>query len=280
MAIIPEIFTYSVTAIGVRNDNILWIGTGFFASRKIDTEGNAVPMLITNRHVVENKNSIVLRFRKSGLEKVEMVDAPLIENGKKLYYLHPNKDIDIAVLPLNAQFITENNLFFSAFDIDDHAMTSEELRNEGVDEGSLIYMLGFPMGLVNSNSTLPICRLGCIARMSAIQLLESYNILADIQNFPGNSGSPIVSRPEFVSIEGTKSLNRSVLIGIVHSYIPYREKLVNQQTNQVVELRSENSGIALVHPVEFIREVVDLFQKPFTQETKTSELNDIQKVEK
>ena len=33
------------------------------------------------------------------------------------------------------------------------------------------------------------------------------------------------------------------------------------QTQNVVEIRSENSGIALMHPVEFIREVIDLFYK-------------------
>lgn len=46
-----------------------------------------------------------------------------------------------------------------------------------------------------------------------------------------------------------------------HAYIPYQEQLVNMQTQNVVEIRSENSGIALMHPVEFIREVIDLFYK-------------------
>lgn len=153
---------------------------------------------------------------------------------------------------MNGKFITDNNIDFAAFDIDKHAMASEELRHEGVDEGTLIHMLGFPMGLVNINDDLPICCLGCIARIRAAQIIESHNIFADIQSFPGNSGSPIVTRPEIVSKEGTKSLNKSVLVGIVHSYIPYRENLINSQTQQVVEIRSEKSGIALIHPVEFI----------------------------
>ena len=46
-------------------------------------------------------------------------------------------------------------------------------------------------------------------------------------------------------------------MGIVHSYIPYREKLINSQTNEVVEVRSENSGIANMHPVEYIRDIID-----------------------
>ena len=50
-------------------------------------------------------------------------------------------------------------------------------------------------------------------------------------------------------------------MGIIHAYIPYQESLVNSQTNRVVEIRSENSGIALMHPVEYIREVIDMYYK-------------------
>ena len=71
------------------------------------------------------------------------------------------------------------------------------------------------------------------------------------------SGSPIVIRPELMSIKGTKSLERAALIGIVHSYIPYQENLINSQTKRVVEVRSENSGIAYVHPIEYVKDIID-----------------------
>ena len=268
MAIIPEIYKKAVTSIGTRTkDGVKWIGTGFFAIRTVDAEGNGRPFLVTNRHVLKDEKTIVLRLRKKDSEAFDTVDVNILDNEKELYYTHPNEKIDIAILPLNGSFFVKNHLDYSAFDIDGHAMDSVTLRQEGVDEGSLIHMLGFPMGLVNVNSTLPICRLGCVARMSDAQIAETQNILVDIQNFPGNSGSPIVTRPEFVSISGTKSLNKSVLLGIVHSYIPYQESLMNTQTRQVVEIRSENSGIAKVHPVELIREVVDLFAKQYSEET-------------
>lgn len=263
MAIIPEFYINAVISIGKRNaTEISWMGTGFFILRKIDKKGNVCPMFVTNKHVLVNQSSIVLRLRKKNSGILDIIDVPICKGEKKQYYQHPNEKIDIAVIPLDGKFISYNDIDFAAFDIDEQAMASEQLRQEGVDEGTLIHMLGFPMGLVNINDNLPICRLGCIARISEAQIQESYNILADIQNFPGNSGSPIVTRPELVSIEGTKSLNKSVLVGIVHSYIPYSESLINSQTQQIVEIRSENSGIALVHPVEFIREVVDEIVKP------------------
>lgn len=119
-------------------------------------------------------------------------------------------------------------------------------------------MLGYPMGLVNVDSTVPICRSGCVARIDENEIATKKKILLDIQNFPGNSGSPIISKPELVGIGGTPVLNKSVLIGIVSGYLPYEEQLMNTQTKKVVEIRSENSGIAVANPVEFIREVMDM----------------------
>ena len=258
MAIIPSAYLDAVVSIGVRkNSKINWIGTGFFVVRRTSKDGSGQPFLVTNRHVLMDTDRIVIRMKERNTERLRELEANLVDNGNKLYIVHSNPNVDVAVLPLNGSFIEQNNLEFPYFDIDENALTSSELFDRGVDEGALVYMLGFPMGLVNVSSNLPICRLGCVARLSKEQIFESLNFLVDIQNFPGNSGSPIITRPEIISINGTKSLNQSVLIGIVHSYIPYRESLINSQTKEVVEIRSENSGLANVHPVEFILELID-----------------------
>ncbi|MBO5630419.1 MAG: trypsin-like peptidase domain-containing protein [Aeriscardovia sp.] len=261
MALIPRQFIDSVVSIGSRNsdNSISWFGTGFFVGRSIDDPNKVVPFLVTNKHVLQLSKQIVVRIKENDSERLIEMDVILEKDGLPSYKIHPQNDIDIAVLQLDASVILDKNLIFQGFNIDTQALSSVELREEGVDEGSLIYMLGFPMGLVNQTSNLPLCRLGCIARMSEAQINENHNILVDVQNFPGNSGSPIVLRPDTSAIIGTKSLNRSVLVGIIHSYIPYQEQLVNSQTRRVVEVRSENSGIANAHPVEYIRDVIDMY---------------------
>ena len=262
MAIIPHKYLDSVVSIGTKDSNgkINWFGTGFFVHRLIDKEKHAaIPFLISNKHVLEGVNSVIIRMIKRGTHDLEEVSVPLKgSDGKEIYKCHSTADI--AVMPFPSDIIINNNLEFNSFDIDSESMTSVELRDNGVEEGGLLYMLGYPMGLVNAGSGSPICRLGCVARISEAQISEKKNILVDIQNFPGNSGSPIVNRPEVVSLNGTKCLEKCVLVGIVHSYIPYQETLLNTQTKQIVEVRSENSGLANVHPVEFIREVVDVIQ--------------------
>ena len=261
MSIIPSAFLNAVTPIGIRvNQSVTWVGTGFFVTRRVNAKGDAKPFLITNKHVVKGHKSIVVKMRKRDDSSLNELDAPLDNANGPIYKLHKEGSIDIAVIPLNANYIMENKYDFPAFDIDENAMSSFELRDNGVDEGSLIHMLGYPMGLVNVQSMLPICRLGCIARISEEQVKEQRNIMVDIQNFPGNSGSPVLLRPDIVSIKGTRNLTRCVLLGIIHSYLPYRETLIYSQTKETVEIRSENSGIAYAHPVEYIREIIDEIQ--------------------
>lgn len=257
MALIPKIYIDAVVSIGLRqtNDSIAWIGTGFFVHRRINDK-EVLPFLVSNKHIFEGKSCVVIRMRETQENKLVLKDVSLSDCRVHTF-------ADIAAVMLSGTTITQQHLKFSSFDIDGNSFSSFELRDNGVDEGSLVYMLGFPMGLVNVNSELPICRMGCIARISEEQIAESHDALLDIQNFPGNSGSPIVSKPEFIGIQGTKILDRCVLIGIIHAYLPYRESLINSQTKEIVEVRSENSGLALMHPVEYIREVIDMyFKKP------------------
>lgn len=255
MALIPKIYIDAVVSIGLRqtNDSIAWIGTGFFVHRRINDK-EVLPFIVSNKHIFEGKSCVVIRMRETQENKLVLMDVLLSDCRVHTF-------ADIAAVMLSGTTITQQHLKFSSFDIDSNSFSSFELRDNGVDEGSLVYMLGFPMGLVNVNSELPICRMGCIARISEEQIAESHDALLDIQNFPGNSGSPIVSKPEFIGIQGTKILDRCVLIGIIHAYLPYRESLINSQTKEIVEVRSENCGLALMHPVEYIREVIDMYYK-------------------
>ena len=106
----------------------------------------------------------------------------------------------------------------------------------------------------------PICRLGCVSRVmdAFVRQNEHPTFLVDATVFPGNSGGPIISRPEIVSIAGTAHNNSANLIGILSSYISYEDTLVSQQTGKACMIQTENSGLTIVHPVDRIKEVVEL----------------------
>ena len=258
MSFLNEDFENTTTCIGVRqNGNVSWIGTGFFVIAPSKINANKYMFLVTNKHVIQGLDSIVIRAHLKD-NSIGIIDAPLIKNNKPIYTCHPNEKIDIAVVQLSAQYIQMSLNKIKAFDIDEQAYTAQDYLSSGGFEGSPVFMLGFPMKMIDDYSTTPICRSGCVARFKLDDIKHSYNFLLDIQNFPGNSGSPIISCPECVGLEGTKILTKSVLLGIVHRCINYKETLINTQTQEIVEIRSENSGLALAHPVDFIKEVIEL----------------------
>lgn len=258
MSLIPKFYMDAVASIGVRTkEKILWIGTGFFVIKEVG-ENQFQPFMVTNKHVIDGLNSVVIRLREKDTGELRCIDMPLMENANHLYSVHPDNKVDVAVVLLNGSYITQNNLQFSGFNIEKNAFSSKDFLKKGGNEGSFVYMLGYPMGLVNIGTNIPICRGGCIARIDPNEIEKEKVFLLDIQNFPGNSGSPIISKPEVIGIGDDPVLNQAVLIGIVHGYIPYEEQLINSQTQKVVEVRSENSGIAVANPVEFIREVIEI----------------------
>jgi len=67
----------------------------------------------------------------------------------------------------------------------------------------------------------------------------------------------VVLKPEIVSIEGTKTITRAALIGIITSYVPYKDIAISQQTGRIRITFEENSGLAAVLPADYIIEVVE-----------------------
>lgn len=264
MSLLNKEIENTIVAIGDSLNGVeRWFGTGFFVRKKAPDNGSYV-YLISNKHVLMNREKINIRVVLKN-NKVTTISVPLIINGKSLLSIHYNNNIDIAAVLLNGQFIDEQMEIIYTFDLDDDSFSSDEYVDNGGFEGSPIFMLGFPLGFIDEYSTTPICRMGCIARFKLDEIKNKFNFILDLQNFPGNSGSPIICCPENIGLQGTKMINKAALIGIIHSYIPYNEYLINSQTNHVAEIKTENSGLALAHPVEYIRDIVvnDLLKKGF-----------------
>ena len=263
MAIIPEFFLNAVVAIGVdqSKDEKHWIGTGFIVGRKeTDNPTLSTHYIVTNKHVIKNQKYVYVRFNSLGGSLVKDYRIDLYdEDGKKLFTPHPHEKTDVIALQILPQTLINDKSIWGSFDLEDHALTLDKMKTTGVQEGSLVYALGFPMDLVDPIKV-PICRLGCISRVSDAFLLKKKKpvFLVDAQTFPGNSGGPIISRPEYISIDGTPNNTSANLIGILSAYIPYRETLYSGQTGNARMIQEENSGLTVVHPVERIQEVVEL----------------------
>lgn len=264
MAIIPSFFSDATVALGVPTSfgKKHWIGTGFLVGRRESANTKAFTVyVITNKHVVHNKKRLYVRFNNITHNGVKDLPMKLVDDAGQLSFsTHPSENADVVAIQISPQIILDRGSSLHFFHLDGHAQTLAQMQKSGIDEGSLVYALGFPMNLVNDTVKAPICRLGCIARIADAFLnpTGSDSYLVDVDVFPGNSGGPIISRPESLSIKGTPHNSSALLIGILSAYLPYRDKLVSQQTGEVRMVQAENSGLTIVHPVDRIKEVVEL----------------------
>jgi hypothetical protein len=99
-------------------------------------------------------------------------------------------------------------------------------------------------------------RSGTLARVRDLLARTSKIFLVDAFVFPGNSGGPVILKPEAIAIEGTKAQIAPYLIGIVQAYVPYQDVAVSLQTGRPRVIFEENAGLAAVHPVDFIEETI------------------------
>lgn len=267
MALIPPFFMDCVVAIG--KDDIdnkgkkqkVWIATGFLYGQCIgknkDGENLYKTYLVTNRHVFENLSKIYLRFNPQSDEQAWDYNVNLLdENGSPSWIRHPNEDIDIALLRINFKTLIEHNIQANFFLSDNNTANIAKIKDMGITEGDFVFVLGFPMGLVGDYKNTVIVRNGTIARIRDAISKNAYEFLVDAFVFPGNSGGPVISKPEATAIKDTKSQNSANLIGIIKSYVPYQDIAISAQTRRPRVIFEENSGLASAHPVNFIEDIV------------------------
>lgn len=267
MALIPGFFLDCVVAIGVRIQNhISWIGTGFIVGIDKNEFGKTkhYTFLVTNKHILNNKTHILLRFNYA--EELKSKDYLIEfnskeEKGKFSWVGHDDKNIDIAVLKIDERIFEGEAAKLVYFHLDEHAMSVSDMLKEGVSEGDSVFFLGFPMGLVSDVKKYNhvVSRSASIARIRDVFNLERKDFIIDGNIMPGNSGGPVITRPELTAIPGTIPLNRSALIGVIKIYISYTDVAVSRQTGRERVRFEENSGLAVVETVDSIRSAIDAF---------------------
>lgn len=254
MAFIPAQFLEAVVAIGTSAPNgRRWIGTGFLYSRAAAGKGARHAFLVSARHVLDNKRTIVLRLNSQSDDTSTDFEVPLFaRNGRQLWVGHPDPAIDIGVLEINYALLKKHDRRLYLFRSDEDVAERADLKAAGVAEGHAIFVLGFPMAIVGENRQHAICRSGAVARIQDM-LAGGGDFLIDASVFPGNSGGPVILSPRSETAE-----DEAKIIGIVKSYLPYEDVAKSTQTRMERIRFQENSGLASAHPADLIRETVDL----------------------
>ena len=127
----------------------------------------------------------------------------------------------------------------------------------GITEGDFVYVLAYPMGLVGHDSHYVIAKSGSIARITDVLERRSDDFLVDAFVFHGSSGGPVVTKPEFSNVEGTRPTDKAYLVGMVSGYLSHCDVAVSERTESPRIVFEENTGLASVVPVDFIIETVE-----------------------
>ena len=267
MALLPTQFLDMTVALGhqLADGQITYSATGFFCGHPTgtsDKNGNSLywPFLVTNRHVIERINSSQLSIR---LNRFEGTDARLYslqirnDDGSYVSDIYLDPDLDIAAILVDFSVPIRDGIGNPIFITSDMAIDSKEAREKGISEGDGVFVLGFPLGQAGKQRNYAIVRQGIIARVRDYLEGTSQEFLIDASIFPGNSGGPVFTKPEAVSLQGTKANVQCRFIGMVCSYLPYEDTAVSVQTGRSRILFQENSGLGVVVPYDAIRLTIE-----------------------
>jgi len=204
-------------------------GTGFFT--KIKFQNKLLPVLITNNHVLKEKdienNEIIKLTRYNSIEK-KNEDISIKIDDSRIRYSNSNKDIDITIIEIKPEEDGINNYL----EIDEEELTENQYRK------SSIYILHYPnekyvsYGLIN-------------------EIREYKTIVHYCNTEKGSSGSPILS------------LKTNKVIGVHYGgkakyncgiYIKYAIKEINKKyKNEInIEYITEEENIENIFGEEFV----------------------------
>jgi S1-C subfamily serine protease len=272
MSLLPPKFPDAVVAIGTQNkegkfeaDSTGFL-VGFEAGKNEKNETLYEVLLVTNRHVFANRDSVMVRF---GAKKVVF---PLKDSEGILWTAHKDNNVDIAVSLTPIKELNQLGIALVWF-AEDLFATKDKMRKEGIRTGDEIFVLGFPLGIAGLEKNYPIVRSGIIARLDE-EVLQKHHYYIDVAIYGGNSGGPVILKPSLISTNDTPAVNKAYVIGIVSS-VEMQAQILYGERNGALEKRMviyEHSGLGRVIPVDYVKETVQFLKERISQKKlKTSE---------
>ena len=264
MALIPPSYLDAVVALGKAGSDgkTVFTASGFLYGHPRDVDpkdGRTLYtfFLVTNQHVVQEEDELIVQInQREGQPPASFRLRLRSADGSVQWTAHPS-GADVAVVIVDASILSEHCPELCPFLGDKNVIGCEEASGVGIGEGDAVFILGFPLGLAGQERNYAIARHGILARVQDWLRGDSSTFLIDASIFPGNSGGPVITKPDALTITGTRSFKESRLIGIVAGFLPYRDVAVSKQTGKERVTFEENSGLAVVVPADAIRETVE-----------------------
>jgi hypothetical protein len=221
---------------------------------------------VTARHLADDLGNRSARIIVGRKDRQGIIPVPKTDNN---WYTHPDKSVDVAVLPLSPLSVT--------WDLDIKALPvrgfldRDGLESKQIGIGDEVFMPGLFTFAPGSKRILPILRHGNIAMLpdDHIQVDSGFSevYLIEARSMGGISGSPVFAR-RTVGIQTNDAQGDAgsimcgvsgeyYLIGLAHGHWDIRESEINKAVFTHNRQRGVNLGIAVVVPAHKILEVLN-----------------------
>jgi len=171
-------------------------GTGFLYAIR-SGESDSIPLLITNKHVLEGADAFAVAFHlkdsRASTEPNGKFWSLRVAFGDADVVMHPDPTIDLCAIPVGGLMnqLADQGKFVFEVSLDESLLPSDGQWDD-FDAIEDVLMIGCPRGIYDEANNLPIVRRGT----TASSLTKRYNgkdeFLVDMACFPGSSGSPVV----------------------------------------------------------------------------------------
>jgi hypothetical protein len=200
------------------------VGTGFLFNAAPSTADPIIPLLITNKHVVDSAAEIRLDFLVENADSsgpaLGLCYQHIITGTPEVgYFGHPNPKVDVAVIPLadawNQLWQLKPHPFVRLLDWNLLPTAQAITEFDAIEE---LTFVGYPNGLADPVNHIPIARQAITATPLAIPFGGDPAFLLDGAVFGGSSGSPVfvLNRDTWRSTDGTLNLgSRLFLVGVI-----------------------------------------------------------------
>jgi hypothetical protein len=207
----------------VVGNKVIGTGTGFFYNHNVKSEpGKHIPLLVTNKHVVQGADKVRLLMHKAKKEENSFtVNGYYTVDLLGSWQEHPD-GLDLVAYSIAGVLREVEEKQDSVYKINIVGKiiptSADEEDFSAVED---ILMIGYPNGLWDSTNNLPIFRKGITATQPAVDFRGAPEFVIDAACFPGSSGSPVflVNQGAFAS-KSSKSLKlgtRFFFLGVLYS---------------------------------------------------------------
>lgn len=169
-------------------------GTGFIVELASVAGQQSVPVVITNKHVVEGATKLSFRLiaRTPGEKNPKLGEAHdfVVDPSDVTFVGHPNPAIDIAAVPLG--LIVKDKfpeVFYCPIPKVCMPTVEDGRRHDAIEE---VTFVGYPNGWADEAHHTPIVRRGLTATPMSLRFGGNPVYLVDGSVFGGSSGSPVL----------------------------------------------------------------------------------------